>query len=77
MSIQFTAEEPLTNIIATILIEVPLSAQGVRWLHKIIPQNRYVNGRTLPEMRQDFMKAAGQVIICQMCMKNVGGIKKE
>jgi predicted peroxiredoxin len=58
-------------------VTIFLSAQGVRWVDKTIPQNKYVNGRTVPEMMQDFMKAGGQVILCQMCMKNVGGIKKE
>jgi len=27
-------------------------------------------------MLQEFMKAGGQVIICKMCMKNIGGIKE-
>ena len=61
------------DIPATIL----LSAQGVRWADKNIPQNSYVNGKTIPEMLQGFMKSGGQVIICKMCMTNVGGIKKE
>ncbi len=59
-----------------IQVTIFLSAQGVRWVDKTIPQNKYVNGRTIPEMMQDFMKAGGQVILCQMCMKNVGGIKQ-
>ena len=59
-----------------IQVTIFLSAQGVRWVDKTIPQNKYVNGRTIPEMMQDFMKAGGRVILCQMCMKNVGGIKQ-
>ena len=58
-------------------VTIFLSAQGVRWADKNIPQNRYVNGKTIPEMLQAFMKSGGQVIICKMCMKNVGGLKKE
>jgi len=58
-------------------VTIFLSAQGVRWVDKNIPQNRYVNGKTMPEMLQGFMKSGGQVILCKMCMNNVGGIKQE
>lgn len=58
-------------------VTIFLSAQGVRWADKNIPQNRYANGKTIPEMLQGFMKSGGQVIICKMCMKNVGGMKKQ
>lgn len=58
-------------------VTIFLSAQGVRWVDKNIPQNRYVNGKTIPEMLQGFIKSGGQVIVCKMCMKNVGGLKKE
>jgi len=54
-----------------------LSAQGVRWVDKNIPQNKYVNGKTIPQMLQEFMKSGGQVIICKMCMENVGGMDKK
>lgn len=57
-------------------VTIFLSAQGVRWADKTIPQNTYVNGKTIPEMLQGFMKAGGQVIICKMCMENIGGIKE-
>ena len=57
-------------------VTIFLSAQGVRWVDKNIPQNRYVNGKTIPEMLQRFMKSGGQVIVCKMCMENVGGIKQ-
>ena len=58
-------------------VTILLSVQGVRWADKNIPQNKYVNGKTIPEMLQGFMKSGGQVIICQMCMKNVAGMKQE
>ena len=58
-------------------VTIFLSAQGVRWADKNIPQNKYVNGKTIPEMFTEFMKSGGQIIICKMCMKNVGGIKQE
>jgi len=60
-----------------IKVTIFLSAQGVRWVDKTIPQNTYVNGKTTPEMLQGFMKSGGQVILCKMCMTNVGGIKQE
>ncbi len=60
-----------------IKVTIFLSAQGVRWVDKNIPQNRYVNGKTIPEMLQGFMKSGGQVILCKMCMTNVGGIKQD
>lgn len=58
-------------------VTIFLSAQGVRWVDKTIPQNRYVNSKTIPEMLQGFMKSGGQVILCKMCMTNIGGIKQE
>jgi len=58
-------------------VTIFLSAQGVRWADKNIPQNTYVSGKTIPEMLQGFMKAGGQVIICKMCMKNIGGIEED
>ena len=60
-----------------IKVTIFLSAQGVRWVDKTIPQNTYVNGKTVPEMLQGFIKSGGQVILCKMCMKNVAGIEKE
>lgn len=68
-----------TKVLSTekIPVTIFLSAQGVRWADKNIPQNRYVNGKTISEMLTAFMKSGGQVIICKMCMKNVGGMKKE
>lgn len=58
-------------------VTIFISAQAVRWVDKNIPQNRYVNGKTIPEMLQGFMKSGGQVIICKMCMENIGGIEQE
>ena len=60
-----------------IQVTIFISAQAVRWVDKNIPQNRYVNGKTIPEMLQGFMKSGGQVIICKMCMENIGGIEQE
>ena len=60
-----------------IQVTIFLSAQGVRWVDKNIPQNTYANGKTIPDMLQAFMKSGGQVILCKMCMKNIGGIEED
>jgi predicted peroxiredoxin len=54
-----------------------LNVDGVRLANKNIPQNTHVNGKTIQDMLQDFMADGGEVIICPMCMKNVGGMKQE
>lgn len=58
-------------------VTIFLSAQGVRLADKTIPQNVHVSGKTIPEMFQAFIKNGGRIIICKMCMNNVGGMKKE
>ena len=55
-------------------VTIYLNAQGVRWADKTIPQNKYANGKTIPEMLQSFIQSGGEVIICGMCMQNVGGM---
>jgi predicted peroxiredoxin len=67
-----------TKVLSTqkIPVTIFLNAQGVRWADKNIPQNRYANGKTIPEMLQKFMESGGQVILCKMCMKNVGGMSE-
>lgn len=57
-------------------VTIFLNAQGVRWADKSIPQNKYANGKTMPEMLHGFIKAGGQVIICKMCMENIAGMKE-
>jgi predicted peroxiredoxin len=57
-------------------VTIFLNAQGVRWADKNIPQNKYANGKTMPEMLQGFIKSGGQVIICKMCMENIAGMKE-
>jgi predicted peroxiredoxin len=60
-----------------IQVTIFLSAQGVRWVDKNIPQNTYANGKTIPDMLQAFMKSGGKVIACKMCMKNIGGFEED
>jgi predicted peroxiredoxin len=57
-------------------VTVFLNVDAVRLADKSIPQNKYANGKTATEMLDGFMQAGGKVIICPMCMKNVGGMEK-
>jgi len=57
-------------------VTVFLNVDAVRLADKSIPQNKYANGKTSTEMLDGFMQAGGKVIICPMCMKNVGGMEK-
>ena len=68
-----------TNVLTKkkIPVTIFLNVEGVRIVDKNIPENKYVNGKSLKQMLSEFMKAGGKVIICPMCMNNVGGMKKE
>ncbi|HDY82216.1 MAG TPA: hypothetical protein ENH48_04570 [Halieaceae bacterium] len=62
-------------------LEIPatiyLSVEGVRIVDKNIPQQKHANGKSLKEMLSAFMKKGGRVIVCGMCLENIGGIKKD
>ena len=53
-----------------------LNVEGVRIADKNAPGNKHVSGKSLQEMLVGFMKEGGRVIICPMCMKNVGSLDK-
>jgi len=57
-------------------VTIFLNVEAVRLADKTIPQNKYANDKTVTEMLLGFMKAGGKVIMCPMCMKNVGGMEK-
>lgn len=57
-------------------VTIFLNVEGVRIADKHIPEHKHANGKSTKEMLSAFMKAGGRVIICPMCMDNVGGIKK-
>ncbi|MDX2503476.1 MAG: DsrE family protein [Gammaproteobacteria bacterium] len=57
-------------------VTILLNVDAVRLADKNIPQNKYANDKTVTEMLAGFMKAGGKVIMCPMCMKNVGGMEK-
>jgi predicted peroxiredoxin len=58
-------------------VTIFLNVEGVRIADKNIPENKHVGGKSLKEMLADFMSAGGHVIVCPMCMTNVGGLSKE
>lgn len=53
-----------------------LNVDGVRLADKHLPGNTYVDGQTVQQKLQSFMKAGGKVYVCPMCMKNVGGMEE-
>lgn len=57
-------------------VTVFLNVDGVRLADRTIPQTKNPAGKTAAEMLSAFMAAGGEVIICPMCMKNVGGLAK-
>lgn len=58
-------------------VTIFLNVNAVRIADKNIPEHKHANGKSLKEMLSAFMKAGGQVIVCPMCMKNVGGLSKD
>ena len=53
-----------------------LNVEGVRIADKRIPEKKHASGKSLKQMLGSFMQAGGKVIVCPMCMKNVGGMTK-
>ena len=58
-------------------VTIFLNVEGVRIADKNIPAHKHSTGKSLKEMLADFMQAGGKVIVCPMCMKNVGGLSKD
>jgi len=54
-----------------------LNVDGVRIADGNIPEHKHASGKSLKEMLSTFMAKGGRVIVCPMCMKNVGGLNKE
>jgi copper(I)-binding protein/predicted peroxiredoxin len=55
-------------------VTIFMNTQGVRWADTNIPQNIHKDGKTIPEMLQKFMDDGGVVLLCPVCMVNVGGL---
>lgn len=67
-----------TNILTQkeIPVTIFLNVDSVRIVDRNIPEHKHANGKSLKEMLTAFMNAGGRVIVCPMCMKNVGGLSK-
>ena len=57
-------------------VTILLNVDAVRIADKNIPEHKHANGKSLKGMLSGFIKAGGRVIVCPMCMKNVGGMSK-
>ena len=57
-------------------VTIFLNVDEVRLADNNIPKPTHVNGKSTKTMLSYFMKKGGQVIVCPMCMKSVGGMKK-
>ena len=58
-------------------VTIFLNVEGVRIADKNIPEHKHATGKSTKEMLAAFIKAGGRVIVCPMCMKNVGGLEKD
>lgn len=58
-------------------VTIFLNVEGVRIADKNIPEHKHATGKSTKEMLATFIEAGGKVIVCPMCMKNVGGLKKD
>ena len=73
MAINFsTRVRQQKNIPVTLFLNV----EGVRVADKRIPEKKHATGKSLKQMLDNFMQAGGKVIVCPMCMKNVGAMTK-
>jgi predicted peroxiredoxin len=58
-------------------VTIFLNVEGVRLADRNIPQHTHVSGKTNQQMLSEFMKDGGTVIVCPMCLKNVGGMTSD
>lgn len=58
-------------------VTIFLNVEGVRIADKNIPGHTHATGKSTKEMLAAFIEAGGKVIVCPMCMKNVGGLQKD
>jgi predicted peroxiredoxin len=56
-------------------VTIWLNVDAVRLVNKNVRQNMYSDARTPLEKLQSFMKEGGKVMICPMCMRNLGGLE--
>lgn len=58
-------------------VTIFLNVEGVRLADRNIPQHTHVSGKTPQQMLSQFIKDGGTVIVCPMCLKNVGGMTRD
>lgn len=56
-------------------VTIWLNVDAVRLVNKEVRQNMYSDARTPLEKLQAFMREGGKVMICPMCMRNLGGME--
>jgi predicted peroxiredoxin len=56
-------------------VTIWLNVDAVRLVNKQVRQNMYNDARTPLEKLQAFMREGGKVMICPMCMRNIGGME--
>ncbi len=56
-------------------VTIWLNVDAVRLVNKQVRQNMYNDARTPLEKLQAFMREGGKVMICPMCMRNLGGME--
>ena len=58
-----------------ISVTIWLNVDGARLANKNVRQNMFTDARTPLEKLQAFMRDGGKVMICPMCMRNIGGLE--
>lgn len=56
-------------------VTIFLNVSGVRIADNNIPEHQHATGKSLKQMLTTFMASGGQVLVCPMCMQNVGGLE--
>jgi predicted peroxiredoxin len=57
-------------------VTISLSVEGARIADINIPETINSNGDSLKGLLKEFMEKGGRVLICEMCMTNVAGLKE-
>jgi predicted peroxiredoxin len=57
-------------------VTIHLTVEGTRIADRNIPEKTNADGNSLKGLLSQFIDKGGRVIVCGMCMKNIGGIKE-
>lgn len=58
-------------------VTISLSVEGTRIADVNIPEVINADGESLKGLLKKFMEEGGRVVICEMCMTNVAGLKQD